>query len=83
MTTNHSVKATFAKAFAPPRCVVPKVLGKALANAKTAVTRAHCKVGTITRRQSSARKRGKVVGQSPAAGKRLKNGAKVNLTVGK
>jgi beta-lactam-binding protein with PASTA domain len=83
MTTNHSVKATFAKAFAPPSCVVPKVLGKLLANAKTAVTRAHCRVGTITRRQSSARKRGKVVGQSPAAGKRLKNGAKVNLTVGK
>jgi len=36
-----------------------------------------------TRRHSSARKRGKVVRQSPAAGRRLQNGAKVNVTVGR
>jgi beta-lactam-binding protein with PASTA domain len=28
-------------------------------------------------------KRGKVIGQTPKAGKKLKNGAKVNVTVGK
>ena len=83
MTANHSVKATFAKALAPPSCVVPKVVGKSLAKARAAITKAHCKVGKITRRVSSARKRGKVVGQSPKAGKRLRNGAKVNLAVGK
>jgi beta-lactam-binding protein with PASTA domain len=83
MTAIHSVKATFAKALVPPSCVVPKVVGKSLANARAAITRAHCKVGSITRRHSSVRKRGKVVGQSPAAGRRLRNGAKVNLTVGK
>ena len=83
MTTNHSVKATFGKALAPPSCVVPRVVGKSLAKARAAITRAHCKVGSITRRHSSARKKGKVVGQSPAAGKRLRNGAKVNMVVGK
>lgn len=83
MTANHFVKATFARALVPPSCVVPKVVGKSLANARAAITRAHCRVGSITRRHSSARKRGKVVGQSPAAGRRLRNGAKVNLTVGK
>jgi hypothetical protein len=83
MTANHTVKATFARSLLPPSCVVPKVVGKSLANARAAITRAHCKVGSITRRHSSARKRGKVVGQSPAAGRRLRNGAKVNLTVGK
>ena len=50
MTANHSVKATFAKALAPPSCVVPKVVGKSLAKARAAITKAHCKVGTITRR---------------------------------
>jgi eukaryotic-like serine/threonine-protein kinase len=62
---------------------VPNVIGKTLANARTAITRAHCKVGTIARKASPLRKKGKVLGQAPKAGKRLKNGAKVNLTVGK
>ena len=83
MTANHSVKATSPRARVPPSCVVPKVVGKSLANARAAITRAHCKVGSITRTQLSARTRGKVVGQSPAARRRLRNGAKVNLTVGR
>jgi beta-lactam-binding protein with PASTA domain len=40
-------------------------------------------VGKITRKHSSAQKKGKVIGQSPRAGRRLANGAKVNLVVGK
>jgi beta-lactam-binding protein with PASTA domain len=83
MTANHSVKATFVKAFAPPSCVVPNVVGKSLAKARVAITRAHCKVGTVSRKASSASKKGKVIGQSPKARKKLRNGAKVNLTVGK
>jgi beta-lactam-binding protein with PASTA domain len=83
MTANHSVKATFVKAFTPPSCVVPKVVGKSLAKARAAITRAHCRVGTVSRKASSARKKGKVIGQSPKAGKRLRNGARVNVTVGK
>lgn len=84
MTSNHSVKATFSKAaLTPPSCVVPNLVGKSLAKARATIAKAHCKAGSITRRNSNARKNGKVVGQSPAAGKRLRNGAKVNLVVGK
>jgi len=58
-------------------------VGKTLGAAKTRIKRAHCRVGKITRKHSSARKKGKVIGQSPRAGRRLANGAKVNLVVGK
>ena len=82
MTASHSVRATFAKV-PLPSCVVPKVVGKSLAKAKAAITKAHCKVGKIGHRASSKKTKGKVIGQSPKSGKRLQNGAKVNLTVGK
>jgi beta-lactam-binding protein with PASTA domain len=59
------------------------VVGKALAKARAAITKAHCKVGRIGHRASSKKKKGKVIGQSPRSGKRLQNGARVNLTVGK
>jgi len=64
-------------------CLVPKVVGKALGTAKTRIRRGHCRVGKITRKHSSARLKGKVIKQSPRAGRRLANGAKVNLVVGK
>jgi beta-lactam-binding protein with PASTA domain len=59
------------------------VVGKTLAKAKTRIRAAHCKVGNVTRRASSNRLKGKVVKQSPRAGRRFANGHKVNLTVGK
>jgi len=62
----------------PVRCVVPNVVGKRLATARTRILRAHCRVGT-TARVASARLRNVVVGQSPRAGKRLKAGSRVNL----
>ena len=83
MTGDHSVTATFQRPLAPPVCRVPKAVGKTLARARTAIAKAHCRVGKISKKVSSAKKRGKVVGQRPKAGTRLKNGAKVNLTVGK
>src|SRR2546422_9437366 len=51
----------------------------ALRAAKTAISRGHCKVGRITKAYSAKVKTGLVISQSPAAGKHLKNGAKVNL----
>jgi beta-lactam-binding protein with PASTA domain len=59
------------------------VVGKTLAKAKTAIRRHHCKTGKVTRKTSSQRLKGKVIRQSPRAGRRLANGHKVNLTVGK
>jgi eukaryotic-like serine/threonine-protein kinase len=62
---------------------VPRLVGNGLAKAKTKIRKAHCQVGRVTRTFSSVKKKGKVLGQSPKAGRRFKNGAKVNLTVGK
>jgi beta-lactam-binding protein with PASTA domain len=59
------------------------VVGKTLAKAKTRIRAAHCKVGKVTRKASSSRLKGKVIKQSPRAGRRFANGHKVNVTVGK
>jgi hypothetical protein len=64
----------------PVRCVVPKIVGKRLATARARILRAHCRVGTIAR-VAAARSRNVVVGQSPRAGKRLRAGSRVKLSV--
>jgi beta-lactam-binding protein with PASTA domain len=68
--------------FGPPpvRCVVPEVVGKTVAKARTKIVRAHCRVGTVTR-VASAKAENVVVGQTPRPGRRLKQGARVNLEV--
>ena len=84
MTGTHSVTAMFnAPSLTPPSCKVPKVVGLAVKNARTKLVRAHCKVGKIKKTHAARKKRGKVLVQSPKAGKKLKAGAKVNLTIGK
>src|SRR4051812_46700203 len=68
----------------PPRkCNVPNLLHRKLADAKAAIRSAHCAVGTVTRRKSSRRNHGRVIGQSPAAGKQFAGGKPVNMRVGK
>jgi hypothetical protein len=79
MTTAKSVTARFVKLV----CVVPRLRGKKLAAAKSALRAAHCGVGTVAQKTSAAVAKGKVVSQSPAPGKHLKNGAHVDLVVGK
>ena len=65
------------------RCVVPKLKGMPLAKAKKALKRAHCAVGKVKRRGSSRSHKGKVLSTSPKAGKKLRAGSRVNLTVGR
>jgi len=85
MSANRLVTATFARPPPPPatRCVVPRVVGLRLRAAKTKIRRAHCAVGRITRVRSSARKRNRVLRQSPRPGRRYAAGHKVALVVGK
>ena len=83
MTANHAATARFANPLAPPSCTVPKVVGMTVPKAKAKIVKAHCKLGTVTKKASSAKKKGKVIAQSVRPGKKLKNGARVNLTVGK
>jgi beta-lactam-binding protein with PASTA domain len=63
--------------------VVPNVVGRLLPKAKTRIRAAHCRVGTVTYKVSSTKKKNRVLSETPAPGRRLKNGAKVNLRVGR
>jgi hypothetical protein len=80
--------ATFNQAVRQPqspgataKCTVPNVKGKPLASAKRKISAAHCKVGKVTKVKSKAVKKGSVVSQKPAAGKKLAAGSKVGLVV--
>jgi len=63
---------------------VPKLRGLTLAKAK-AKLRKDCKLGKVMKKASPGAQKGKVIGQKPKPmpGRKLKNGAKVNVTVGK
>jgi parallel beta-helix repeat protein len=60
------------------RCVVPSVKGKTLRRARNVIAQAGCKLGTVRARYSKARK-GRVISQSPHAGRRVARGTKVNV----
>jgi hypothetical protein len=65
---------------AAPGCVVPKLAGKKLAAARTALKKAHCALGKVTRKRS-AKKAGTVTKQSVKAGRPRPAGTKVNVTL--
>ena len=64
-------------------CIVPKAVGRRVAAARAVIIAAHCTVGQVAKRSSKAKKKGRVIAQSPAAGRNLEFGSKVNLIVGK
>jgi hypothetical protein len=80
MSANHTVTAAFAKVL---KCKVPKVVGLTLKKARAKLLKAHCRLGKVTKKFSSRKKKGRVLSQKPKRGKTLANGAKVKVTVGK
>lgn len=66
---------------AQQQCIVPRLRGKTLAQAKVALARSRCKLGHVRKAKSKKAKKGRVVGQAPAAGRRLPVGSKVNLVL--
>jgi hypothetical protein len=66
-----------------PPCVVPKVIGMRLAAASAKIRSRKCRVGKLTYVKSTRKKKGRVLKETPAAGRRLGNSAKVNLTLGR
>ena len=66
----------------PAHCTVPRALGKGLAKAKARISAAYCGVGSIHKKASSARLKGRVLSQSPRPGKQLVYGSPVSLVVG-
>jgi Subtilase family/PASTA domain/Divergent InlB B-repeat domain/Fibronectin type III domain/WD40-like Beta Propeller Repeat len=84
MDAAKSVTATFVTKASPPvvvKCVVPKVTGKLLATAKRKIAAGHCRTGRTTKAKSKSVAKGRVISQSPRAGKKLARGTKVNLVV--
>jgi hypothetical protein len=63
-------------------CRVPGVTDTRLAEAKRAIVRAGCSVGTIFRKTASKRLQGRVVLQKPRPGLVVRKGARVRLWVG-
>jgi hypothetical protein len=79
-----TVTATFnPKAIPPPlpTCTVPKLKGKTLGQAKSALKAAHCALGKVTKPKPKKGQNGPLVvkSSSPAAGAVLAENAKVNL----
>jgi hypothetical protein len=66
-----------------PACSVPKLKGKSVPAARSALTRAHCRLGKVTKKFSSSVKKGRVISQKPSPGKHLPKGAKVAVVVSK
>lgn len=65
------------------RCVVPNVRGKTLRAARASIKRNHCRVGRVRRIFSGRTKAGRVVSQTPRAGRRLPVGARINVVLSK
>ncbi len=65
------------------RCRVPRVIHLRYGIARRRIQRAHCSVGRVRVVHSSRKSWRRVVRQSPRAGVRLRQGARVNLTMGR
>jgi hypothetical protein len=65
----------------PPKCKVPKVVGKRLGTAKSRIKRGHCRTGKVRYAYSVKRKKGIVVSESRRPGRLLPANSKINLVV--
>jgi hypothetical protein len=64
-------------------CTVPKLKGKSLKSARTAIIRADCNVGRVNKKKGVKAASAKVVGQSSKPGTVLPPRTAVNVTLGK
>jgi thermitase len=67
----------------PPTCAVPKVTGRTLAAARTALAAAHCSLGSVASKYSASVRKGRVMWQGARTGTPLAGGARVNVIVSK
>jgi hypothetical protein len=63
-----------------PICRVPRVVGQRLVRARARIRRANCRVGRL-RYKHAARRRGRILTQSPRPGSRRPRGTRVRMTV--
>ena len=75
------LSVTVAAASATARCLVPNVVRRSVTAARTAIARAGCRVGPVRTARSVSVARGRIVSQSPKAGRRVARGTRVSLVV--
>jgi beta-lactam-binding protein with PASTA domain len=80
---HYSAAPDVSHAFAIARqpCTVPKVVGKSLPAAKTALAKKGCRTGKVGRAYSNRVKTGRVISQNRRAGRTVAAGSKVNLVL--
>ena len=66
-----------------PSCIVPSLVGRTLAFAKSAIVGSHCTVGKIKKATSNKVPKGEIISQSPKARKSLPAGTKVSFVISK
>lgn len=66
-----------------PGCRVPRVIGRTLRQARTAIAASGCSVGRVSHRSSRKRLQGHVLKQRPRAGSLALQNARVDLTLGR
>jgi CotH kinase protein/PASTA domain len=64
-----------------PQCVVPKLSGATLAQARRRLANAQCSLGKVTRSKRARARTPRVIAFTPGAGKLRPAGTKVNLTL--
>ena len=82
--TTFTVTVASAPPPPPPKCVVPKLTGKTLSQARTALGRAHCKLGKVHQPKKPKHRRLRkliVKSSSPGRGAVRANGTKVAVTL--
>jgi beta-lactam-binding protein with PASTA domain len=62
-------------------CTVPRLRGQTVAVAKRSLAKRGCAMGRVSRAYSRRVRRGRIVGQRPGPGLRLRRGAKVAVVV--
>ena len=64
------------------KCIVPRLKGKTLAQARKLLAKAHCKLGKVTKPKHHTKHRQVVVSQKPGARKSLPSGTKIAIRLG-
>jgi subtilisin family serine protease len=81
--TDSQQMSAYATYTTTAKCVVPNIIGQKLAPAKAEIKARHCRVGKLTYVTSTKKRKGRVIRERPSGGKRLTNGAKVDLWIGR
>ena len=79
VATASGLTATSTGTYEATACRVPKLKGRGLAAARTALRRSRCALGKVARARGARARTARVVQQGPQAGKFLPPGHKVNV----